>query len=708
MFAGGADLPWELLINVVSYLNFEDFVNFKATRRRLLRALRTEGLCREIVKVAACNPPSKIRNLHCLPNVTQRCIPYAKEAGLADRKMISYMTAVDRTFDRREAFALACPYSALVVGCGSSFLYRDGFLCYISQKMIRVLNVHEAARVENLIDLEAMGRWLWPQVKIFSHVELLHYQEGILSFLYYSAKSAGGAGGSGRGERWLIVIDIRPDDPIVRLTIIIQRPRIWVRSNDRYLYVGSHDGDGDHGHREWVLQGYDLHTSKPMPPLPLTSFWGTDFRETIAFEIYDGYLYAVSNRSSYEVEEIDRTSFYHCQRFPVDKPNCLQRQRIWRRQHQEGPINDSWTDLGLHRDERTGEVLIIEARKEWKDGVGPQKRTFYTERLDYSGCSLEDQMMSETRSRSGSPPDHVESPPPTPGRAGSPYLPDEPRVKLMQKDPLYADPCLRIHRDYYPEYSGPEPAPDTFLLSRTRYRTFLPASSAFLDVVLDDYPLRTPGALYPPRTAQQQIRLRIGSRVRASPLDPTTCLLRPPMFDRADEPLPESEERFVDRGIQLWPPANAPTELVELLNPGGARVGEVSAVEDERSLVYRAAPTTSAEGAERNIVLVNFDRGVRHEWLPLLQWTGMYEPTSADVPAVTLPGKRSERREPGEMVRPGEPIRVDSVGSGSAGRGSGPNPSSTETRAMRDAERRTWWRREPAMHLEIQKGYRFK
>lgn len=52
MFADGAEFPWELLLNVVSHLDFEDFVNLKATRGQLLRALRSEGICRDIVKVA--------------------------------------------------------------------------------------------------------------------------------------------------------------------------------------------------------------------------------------------------------------------------------------------------------------------------------------------------------------------------------------------------------------------------------------------------------------------------------------------------------------------------------------------------------------------------------------------------------------------------------------------------------------------------------
>jgi hypothetical protein len=693
MLAGGEYLPWELLVTVVSYLNLEDFVNFKATRRHLVRALRKEAICREIVKVHARTLPRRIVHPHCLPDVAQRCIPHAKEASLADRREISYVTAVDRAFERREAFALARPYSVLVLGRGISFVYRDGILCYLRRHTIRVLDVHGAAEREDVIDVRSMGRRVWPRGKLLSHVELLHCQECILSFLYYPASSAGDA----RGERWLIAIDIGPASPAedskktrVRLAIIIQRPRIWVRNNREYLYVGAHDGVNHDGRHEWVLQGYDLNSGAPKPALPLRNLWGTDLRETVVFEIFDGYLYAVSNRSSCAVEEIDWTSFYHCQRFPVADPSAgsLQGQRIWRRQHREGPINDSWTDLGLHRDEQTGDLFIIEARKEWKDGVSAQKRTFYSERLDSSGFSAP--ANDTTRSRSGSPAGGGRSPSAIPPW---PDLPDHPLTKLVAKGnhPLYADPIPRAHRHYYPEYPGPEPAPNTFMLSRTRYRTFLPASSAFLDVVLDDCPLRPPGSASARPTGQQQIRLRIGSRVRASPLDPTTHLLRPPVITPAGEALPESEERFVDRGILLWPPTGAPRELVELLNPGLGRVGDVSAMEDERSVVYLASPATAVEGAEHDIVLVNFDRGVRHGWLPRMTWPGMDQMTSAADRPVTLPGIKPPPGRTGSCPV-SEMSSLEAVMRGD----------------MATEAEKPWWRQERAMHLDIQKGYRFQ
>lgn len=48
---GVATLPLELLINVVSFLNFEDFVNLKSSEKALWRILQDESISREIVKV---------------------------------------------------------------------------------------------------------------------------------------------------------------------------------------------------------------------------------------------------------------------------------------------------------------------------------------------------------------------------------------------------------------------------------------------------------------------------------------------------------------------------------------------------------------------------------------------------------------------------------------------------------------------------------
>lgn len=53
MSRGIAGLPLELLINVVSHLNLEDFVNLKMASSKIYPLLDNESLSRELVKVSS-------------------------------------------------------------------------------------------------------------------------------------------------------------------------------------------------------------------------------------------------------------------------------------------------------------------------------------------------------------------------------------------------------------------------------------------------------------------------------------------------------------------------------------------------------------------------------------------------------------------------------------------------------------------------------
>jgi hypothetical protein len=44
-----------------------------------------------------------------------------------------------------------------------------------------------------------------------------------------------------------------------------------------------------------------------------------------------------------------------------------------RRQHQEGPIDNRWTNLYLDVEEGTGELKIVKSRKEWYLGSSRTK-----------------------------------------------------------------------------------------------------------------------------------------------------------------------------------------------------------------------------------------------------------------------------------------------------------------------------------------------
>jgi hypothetical protein len=65
--------------------------------------------------------------------------------------------------------------------------------------------------------------------------------------------------------------------------------------------------------------------------------------------------------------------------FFLSAKSCLETGKIinimWRKQHQEGPIDDRWTNLYLDVDEGTGELKIVESRKEWYLGSSRTKNT---------------------------------------------------------------------------------------------------------------------------------------------------------------------------------------------------------------------------------------------------------------------------------------------------------------------------------------------
>ena len=78
--------------------------------------------------------------------------------------------------------------------------------------------------------------------------------------------------------------------------------------------------------------------------------------------------------------------FYYYIRFYLKQPfkNALEiNARIYRRQHAEDPINDSWTNLSLQVDESTNHLVIVESRREWLDGASKQYGTFYTQNINF-------------------------------------------------------------------------------------------------------------------------------------------------------------------------------------------------------------------------------------------------------------------------------------------------------------------------------------
>ncbi|KAF2502338.1 hypothetical protein BU16DRAFT_5322 [Lophium mytilinum] len=592
-------LPFDVLFCIASSLTFDDIVSLSLTCRQLRLLLNEGTLCRRTIETH---------------------VSYSKEAKLAQEKKITYRDAVQRIYERREAFAKASPSSASILGHGSAFLYKQGILCYISGSSIRVVDIHASSSAPRTIELSPIISSVVSAGLADGKISLLSYSDEILALHYErKAKSV---------DNWLLAISTKADTPdaerLVTKIELESSSKLFARNNASFLYYGTHSGVGTHGHHEWRIDGVSLDAEHAIPagtpPLQLENFVGSDMGSTVAFEIHDNYFYALSNQTSFDVEEVDWTSFYHCVRFPLERTSSNAPEtndRIYRRQHAEGPINDSWTDMSMQADESTNALTIVESRREWKDGGSQQTRTFYTQEITFPPSSTP---CSQTSSPAVGP------------SAGPALPPDDPFVALLASDnnAHWAPTQRRYERFTHPEY-GPDlndPA-RAFILARTKLRAYNLSCRSFIDFVEDDKCCSGK-----PIYAAPCLRLRIGSRRLgpALPDDYEQPQPQPAVSSKGKEPLryevppllPSSksapEDCFDYAPITMWPPpANAcpcAARLHGILNPplpaGSAYGKTLVGVVDERSLVYMLRPARSYgdDDAGGPIVLISFDRAI--------------------------------------------------------------------------------------------------
>jgi len=398
----------------------------------------------------------------------------------------------------------------------------------------------------------------------------------------------------------------------------------------------------------------------------------------------------VSNQTSFETEEVDWTSYYNCIKIPLGEPKPdLKAHPFWQRQHGEGPINDSWTDLSLQKDEQTNELLIVECRKEWLGGGTANIRTYYTQPL---GFNTEDELI-ET---GNFPANDIMT-----------------RTLTENSKPHFSEPRKRIRKHYHHEYeyNGLEPwnsGPGDFILARTKFRAYNPSAMSFIDMVSDPTPV-SPGSA----RMRDRLRLRIASRKKQSPLvddpnNPDQKTARQPELDEHDNPIADSEQAFHPTVIHFFPPDNAPAEIYDVLCTLG-RVGNMDAIADDRSIVYMAGSPHAVSGESRAIVMISFDPawGRGFEILTMPSSAGPPIPAKdmkLELTSSSTAGKTSKRR-----VSPAtEPT------SHTASHTAAPQPKRQKRDVDRSApatqpdKQRRWIWHEDAMYLAINRGYRIE
>lgn len=701
-------IPYDIWHQIASYLGPHDYVHLSLVNRQLHGLLRDEVTARKSA---------------------QAFIPQSAEGRLAVSGQISYRQALGRVFDVREAVATAQPYSASLMAYADEYNFKQGVLCYKSADCIRVLDVHGAADVERVLDVKTafcqavLGSLANKDLVEFS---LLHYCDGIVSCLFEA---------EWRRSFWLLAFDVGSsiiEEDVNRIRVIRRLnsiSKIFVRNNDSVLYYGTHSQMAQHGHYEWLVQSARLVDDCGIPEtsIQLENVVGSEIGSTVCFEIRDGYFYAVSNQTSFEDEEIDWTSFYICVRFPLRDPKKAQWYRFWRRQHQEGPINDSWTDLSLGTDEATGNLMILESRREWRGGGSENYRTYYTQAIDHARAAPQwsPQLLDPVTLHA--PTLHSDSP-----LRGFPryrpafYLPDDdPLTTTLDafSKPNYEPPKKRVRRQYHDEYSETEAKSSErrdFTLSKTKFRTYNPSASSFIDLVND------PITPQPFSTVPDRLRLRIGSRKRKCPIDEDGeegekgLLYRPEHLHENDIPMEYSEDRYESRGINYWPPDNAPAELTQLLSPH-SRATKVEGIADERTIVY-SSQSAMAEDERQAIILVNFDPTIRFKHLKRLK------PDSAQQ-GDTNTGKTALEKDDGPNQGPA-PFQFTSVSKSGAyshttqpygrddaidGQDTPDNTYSTASEYSSDStpsstlsstfEETSWFSIEPAKYLSINRGF---
>jgi hypothetical protein len=432
-------------------------------------------------------------------------------------------------------------------------------------------------------------------------------------------------------EAWLLAVDLQRESSYgkrgrLRLRAQLESTQqLFVRHNRSYLYYGTHSAVGAQEHSQWEVNCADLNTGELNSEnmVVLDKFAGMEIGQTVCFELYQDHLYAVSNEQTYQVEELQWTSYYSwiCLDPKLRMPRT---HRIWRRQHREGPINNFWSDLSFKEDEASGQPMILECRKEWRDGGSENCRTYYIQPLPAPADVDKQQPTSEYYTAA---------------------IPDEPLAKLLDENskPVNERPRKRLRRHYHSEYDGgsePKPRRD-FDLTKTKFRTYILSASSYLDLV--DDPL--PGGR---GVSRDRLRLRIVSRKRKCPIDEEGIegdpgLLFKPDLEADGRLVENREERFTSRGVHLWPPDEAPQELNDLLCPS-KRTGQVQAIADDRSIVY-SVNKDNLEPGNQAIIFINFDPALR---LPGLSQMDLDNPTDKPVKTeaaigIERPGVRPER-----------------------------------------------------------------
>ena len=279
-----------------------------------------------------------------------------------DAKELNLPRELRRLVKRGIAISSASPFLVSIVATAADWIYKNGVLCYTRHGELRVLDIHGSADQEIVVYIRTLLNTIAEVRGLEDELRPLYYAGNIVSCLY---------------GNWLIVLEPR-ESRVLTTREVESLDEIFVRNNGRYLYYRTFSDVGRDGNKRWALYGFDITTRKWFDKFPITDIMGSDIGLTTCFEIINDHFYAISSQTIFEIEGHSCASYYNYFRFAVDQPSeestCRQ---LWRRQNDEGVIDDRWGFMRLYQDEISGDIMITESRKEHLSGRGAA-RAYYT------------------------------------------------------------------------------------------------------------------------------------------------------------------------------------------------------------------------------------------------------------------------------------------------------------------------------------------
>ncbi|KAI1662636.1 hypothetical protein F4813DRAFT_378216 [Daldinia decipiens] len=560
-------LPYEIMSYIVNYLDIDEIFDLSLTCRYFQYLVREERFCKAIITAQA---------------------SHTAESQEAQRSG-QFSRALRRVAKRRQALSRASPYLVGIIAFADSYEYIHGTLCYIVEarpkRWLRILDLHGSASHELVIDIPTLVHESVPRSAKSRKYKfrVLYHANGITSCLFSFALP--------HTENWLLIF--KADEQLIVATLQLDSTaKIFVRNNKDYLYFGTHSEEGADGRRKWVLMGYDIEKrSWFSQKMHLADVVGYDIGSTVCFEIIDDYFYGLSNQTDFEIRETDWNSYYHCFRFPLHDPDLKNKQTMktedsWRRQHAEGPIDDRWSFLKLEKDEASGNINIIESRKEWLTNQSGSQRTYYItgvvfdqdSEVDSTGVSLT--------------PEHSL----TFGRSTGP-------VAYLDK-PYGSDYRFRSSENVHPGDNNSMAL--VYTRSQTHLRAYQRCCSTYLDLVDD---ISSGGS-----SGSRCLRLRTGFRKSRTYWPSWEYLASNDGLESNPKSNEEPVYPYQPNRIYFWPPKQDESsrnpfidDIYKILNPPGYQ-GGVNPTSDERSVVYAIGEDTNGLKA---LVYLSFDPAAR-------------------------------------------------------------------------------------------------